>query len=329
MMRQPQRQERFCRCGCRRYEPTDAPSLIPRNERWVAPGVSSTRICSGTAICYDAGEKGGAAWQKHLSKHCATIGAGRRMHIDVFTLFPGMFRGPFEESILKRAQDEGLLSLALHNIRDATTDKHHIVDDYPYGGGAGMVMKPEPVFASVEAVYQGGPIILLTPQGRLFTQADAQRLAQEPRLSLICGHYEGVDERVRVHLATDELSIGDYVLTGGELAAMVVIDAVSRLVPGVLGAPASAVEESHSSSLLEYPHYTRPPVFRGWQVPPILLSGNHGAVDRWRRKEALRRTRARRPDLLAKAELSKLDLKLLAEIETEEQAAQAPGQDEA
>jgi tRNA (guanine37-N1)-methyltransferase len=250
------------------------------------------------------------------------------MHIDVFTLFPGMFRGPFEESILKRAQDEGLLSLALHNIRDATTDKHHIVDDYPYGGGAGMVMKPEPVFASVEAVYQGGPIILLTPQGRLFTQAEAQRLAREPRLSLICGHYEGVDERIRAHLATDELSIGDYVLTGGELAAMVVIDAVSRLVPGVLGAPASAVEESHSSGLLEYPHYTRPPDFRGWQVPPILLSGNHGAVDRWRRKEALRRTRARRPDLLAQATLSKLDLKLLAEIEAEE-ASQEPGQEEA
>jgi tRNA (guanine37-N1)-methyltransferase len=250
------------------------------------------------------------------------------MHIDVFTLFPGMFRGPFEESILKRAQDEGLLSLALHNIRDATTDKHHIVDDYPYGGGAGMVMKPGPVFASVEAVYQSGPIILLTPQGRLFTQADAQRLAQEPRLSLICGHYEGVDERICAHLATDELSIGDYVLTGGELAAMVVIDAVSRLVPGVLGAPASTVEESHSSGLLEYPHYTRPPDFRGWQVPPILLSGNHGAVARWRRKEALRRTRARRPDLLAKVELSALDLKLLAEIEAEEAASES-GQEEA
>ncbi len=240
------------------------------------------------------------------------------MHIDVFTLFPGMFRGPFDESILRRAQEEGLLSLALHNIRDATTDKHHIVDDYPYGGGAGMVMKPGPVFASVEAVYQGGPIILLTPQGRLFTQAEAQRLAREPRLTLICGHYEGVDERIREQLVTDELSIGDYVLTGGELAAMVVIDAVSRLVPGVLGAPASAVEESHSSGLLEYPQYTRPPDFRNWQVPPILLSGNHGAIARWRRKEALRRTRARRPDLLARAELSKLDQKLLAEIEAEE-----------
>ncbi len=250
------------------------------------------------------------------------------MHIDVFTLFPGMFRGPFEESILKRAQDQGLISLALHNIRNATTDKHHIVDDYPYGGGAGMVMKPDPVFAAVEAVHQGGPIILMTPQGRLFGQADAQRLAGEPRISLICGHYEGVDERIRAHLATEELSIGDYVLTGGELAAMVIIDAVSRLVPGVLGAPASAVEESHSSGLLEYPHYTRPPDFRGWQTPPMLLSGNHGAIARWRRKEALRRTRARRPDLLAKAELSKLDLKLLAEIEAEE-ATPPSSQDEA
>jgi tRNA (guanine37-N1)-methyltransferase len=239
------------------------------------------------------------------------------MHFDVFTLFPGMFRGPFEESILKRAQEQGLLSLALHNIRDATTDKHHVVDDYPYGGGAGMVMKPGPVFAAVEAVYQGGPIILLTPQGRLFTQAIAQKLVREPRITLICGHYEGVDERIRAHLATDELSIGDYVLTGGELAAMVVVDAVSRLVPGVLGGVASTLEESHSSGLLEYPHYTRPPEFRGWKVPDILLSGNHGAVERWRRKEALRRTRARRPDLLASADLSALDRKLLAEIEAE------------
>lgn len=242
------------------------------------------------------------------------------MHFDVFTLFPGMFRGPFEESILKRAQEQQLISLALYNIRDATTDKHHIVDDYPYGGGAGMVMKPGPVFASVEAIYQGGPILLLTPQGRLFTQRVAQELAREPRLTLICGHYEGVDERIRQYLATDELSIGDYVLTGGELAAMAIIDAVSRLVPGVLGAPDSAVEESHSSGLLEYPHYTRPPEFRGWRVPEMLLSGNHGAIARWRRKEALRRTRARRPDLLARVELSTLDRKLLAEIEGEEQA---------
>lgn len=240
------------------------------------------------------------------------------MHFDVFTLFPGMFRGPFEESILKRAQEQGLISLALHNIRDITTDKHHIVDDYPYGGGAGMVMKPAPVFASVEAVYQGGPIILLTPQGRLFTQRVAQELVSEERMTLICGHYEGVDERIRQYLATDELSLGDFVLTGGELAAMVVIDAVSRLVPGVLGDPGSVVEESHSSGLLEYPQYTRPPDFRGWRVPDMLLSGNHGAIARWRRKEALRRTRARRPDLLAQVELSKLDRTLLEEIVAEE-----------
>jgi tRNA (guanine37-N1)-methyltransferase len=240
------------------------------------------------------------------------------MHVDIFTLFPGMFRGPFEESILKRAQEQGLLSCALHNIRDATTDKHHVVDDYPYGGGAGMVLKPGPVFAAVEAVYQGGPIILLTPQGRLFTQAIAQELAREPRITLLCGHYEGVDERIRVHLATDELSIGDYVLTGGELAAMVVVDAVSRLVPGVLGGAASTLEESHSSGLLEYPHYTRPTEFRAWKVPDILLSGNHGAIARWRRKEALRRTRARRPDVLAKAVMNTLDRRLLAEIEAEE-----------
>ncbi|HEU5198208.1 MAG TPA: tRNA (guanosine(37)-N1)-methyltransferase TrmD, partial [Ktedonobacterales bacterium] len=244
---------------------------------------------------------------------------GRYMHFDVFTLFPGMFRGPFEESILKRAQEQGLISLALHNIRESTTDKHHIVDDYPYGGGAGMVMKPDPVFASVETVYQGGPIILLTPQGRLFTQRVAQELAAEARITLICGHYEGVDERIRQRLATDELSIGDFVLTGGELAAMVIMDAVSRLAPGVLGDPGSLVEESHSSGLLEYPQYTRPPDFRGWRVPDILLSGNHGAIARWRRKEALRRTRARRPDLLAQVELSKLDHKLLEEIEAEEQ----------
>src|SRR5579884_3406358 len=155
------------------------------------------------------------------------------MHFDIFTLFPSMFQGPLSESILKRAQERGLLSISLHNIRDFTTDKHHVVDDYPYGGGVGMVMKPEPIFAAVEAVYQGGPIILLTPQGRLFNQQIARELAREPRLSLICGHYEGVDERVAEHLATDELSIGDYVLTGGELPAMVVVDAVARLIPGV------------------------------------------------------------------------------------------------
>ena len=241
------------------------------------------------------------------------------MHFDIFTLFPDMFQGPFSESILKRAQERGLLSIALHNIRDATTDKHHVVDDYPYGGGAGMVMKPEPIFTDVEAIYQGGPIILLSPQGRLFNQQIAHELAQEPRVTLICGHYEGIDERVREHLVTDELSIGDYVLTGGELAAMIVVDATSRLIPAVLGGDESTLEESHSGNLLEYPHYTRPPEFRGWNVPGVLLSGNHAEIAKWRRKESLRRTKQRRPDLFAKLDLSsKLDAKLVRELEEEE-----------
>jgi tRNA (guanine37-N1)-methyltransferase len=241
------------------------------------------------------------------------------MHFDIFTLFPGMFQGPFSESILKRAQEHGLLSIALHNIRDATTDKHHVADDYPYGGGAGMVMKPEPIFASIEAVYQGGPIILMTPQGRTFNQQIAHELAQEPRVSLLCGHYEGIDERVCQHLVTDEISIGDYVLTGGELAAMIVVDAVSRLMPGVL-AEGSAEDESHSNNLLEYPQYTRPPEFRGWRVPDILLSGHHAQIARWQRKEALRKTRQRRPDLFARLDLSsKQDMKLLKELDEEEQ----------
>jgi tRNA (guanine37-N1)-methyltransferase len=240
------------------------------------------------------------------------------MHFDIFTLFPDMFQGPFSTSILKRAQERELLSIALHNIRDATTDRHHIVDDYPYGGGAGMVMKPDPIFTAIEQVYQGGPIIYLTPQGRLFDQQIAQQLAQEPRLTLLCGHYEGIDERVCQHLVTDEISIGDYVLTGGELAAMVLVDAVSRLLPGVL-AEDSAQEESHSSHTLEYPQYTRPPEFRGWRVPDILLSGHHENVARWRRKEALRRTRQRRPDLFARLDLSsKVDQKLLRELDEEE-----------
>lgn len=240
------------------------------------------------------------------------------MQVDIFTLFPEMFQGPFSESILKRAQEQGLLQIQLHNIRDVTTDKHHIVDDYPYGGGAGMVMKPDPIFATVEAVYQGGPLILLTPQGRPFKQQIARELSQEPRLTLICGHYEGVDERVRTHLVTDEISLGDYVLTGGELAAMIIVDATSRLIPGVLGGEESTLEESHSNNLLEYPHYTRPPEFRGWEVPPVLLSGHHANIARWRRKESLRRTRERRPDLFARLDLSsKQDQKILRELDDE------------
>jgi tRNA (guanine37-N1)-methyltransferase len=241
------------------------------------------------------------------------------MHFDIFTLFTDMFQGPFSESILKRAQERGLLSIALHNIRESTKDKHHVVDDYPYGGGAGMVLKPEPIFAAVESIYQSGPIILLSPQGRLFNQHIARELAQETRVTLICGHYEGIDERVREHLVTDEISIGDYVLTGGELAAMIVVDATSRLLPGVLGGDESTVEESHDSGMLEYPHYTRPSEFRGWNVPDVLLSGNHAEIARWRRKESIKRTKIRRPDLYEKLDLSsKADLRLLKELEEEQ-----------
>jgi tRNA (guanine37-N1)-methyltransferase len=228
-----------------------------------------------------------------------------------------MFRGPLDESILKRAQESGCISIALHDIRDYATDKHHITDDAPYGGGGGMVMKPEPVFATVEAILgdeANVPIILLTPQGRLFTQAVAHELARRQRLILICGRYEGVDERVRQHLATDEISIGDYVLTGGELGAMVIIDAVTRLLPGVLGDPNAAFEDSHASGLLEGPQYTRPAVFRGWEVPEILRSGNHAAIARWRREQALRRTLERRPGLLAQADLTPQDREWLAQL---------------
>ena len=245
------------------------------------------------------------------------------MHFDILTLFPSMLRGPLEESILKRAQESGRLSVTLHNIRDYTTDKHHVTDDTPYGGGGGMVMKPEPIFAAVEAILEkdtDAPVILLSPQGRLFTQDIAFELArsqlgrQRQRILLICGRYEGVDERVRQHLVTDEISIGDYVLTGGELAAMVVVDSVTRLLPGVLGDPGAALDDSHASGLLEGPHYTRPAVFREWQTPDVLRSGNHAAVARWHREQALRRTAERRPDLLDRADLTPQDREFLAKL---------------
>ena len=231
------------------------------------------------------------------------------MRIDIFCLFPEMFTSPFNQSIIKRAKERGLVDIVIHNIRDYTHDKHHTVDDYPYGGGSGMVFKPEPVFEAVETVKQQlgvteMPIILLTPQGRLFNQQVAQELALLPHLMLICGHYEGLDERVREHLATDEISIGDYVLSGGELAAMVIIDAIVRFIPGALGSQSSSNSDSHSDGLLEYPQYTRPEVYRGWVVPPILLSGNHGEIAQWRRRQAILRTAKRRPDLLKKATLS-------------------------
>ena len=257
------------------------------------------------------------------------------IRFDVFTLFPQVFEPYLETSILQKARQQGLVSVHLHKIREWTTDRHHVTDDMPYGGGGGMVMKPEPVFAAVEAVLGSPPacpVILMTPQGRAFTQSVVQELAapvlriadmppdERPddaspyRLALLCGRYEGVDERIRQHLVTDEISIGDYVITGGELAALVVIDAVSRLVPGVLGAPQGAWDDSHASGLLEYPHYTRPPEFRGWRVPEELLSGDHAQVRRWRREQSLLRTWQRRPDLLASARLSAEDRRFLESI---------------
>jgi len=232
-----------------------------------------------------------------------------------------MFEVPFSFGIFKRAIDNGLVSLNLYNIRDYTHGKHHTADDSPYGGGAGMVLKPEPIFEAVEAIKtdvndeEGElPVILLTPQGRLFSQRIALELAQYRHLVLICGHYEGVDERVREHLATDEISIGDYVLTGGEVPAMVVLDAVLRLVPGVLGSEESPLEDSHASGLLEYPQYTRPADFRGWSVPEVLLSGNHARIARWRREQVIRRTLERRPELLNKANLGIEDKNLVERL---------------
>ena len=243
------------------------------------------------------------------------------MRFDVLTLFPGMFSGLLDESILKRARERGLVWPHLHNIRDFAIDRHQTTDDTPYGGGGGMVMKPEPIFAAVEGILGGAeevPVILLSPQGRLFTQQVARELTRYKRLLLICGRYEGVDERVREHLATDEISVGDYVLSGGELAAMVVMEAVTRLLPGVLGDPGAAFEDSHARGLLEYPHYTRPAEYRGWRVPEVLLSGDHAAVTEWRRKEALRRTWKRRPDLLEKAELTPQDEEFVARLSGED-----------
>lgn len=236
------------------------------------------------------------------------------MRIDVVTIFPGMFASPLDESILKRARDSGAVQINIHDLRQYATDRHRTTDDAPYGGGAGMVMRPEPLFAAVEAVHHGdAPVILLTPQGRPFTQRIARELTVHQQLVLLCGRYEGFDERVREHLATDQLSIGDYVLTGGELPALVVIDAVVRLLPGVLGSEKSLYEESHAAGLLEYPHYTRPGEYRGWTVPDILLSGNHAAIARWRREQALLRTLRQRPDMFAAAELTPADRLFLAE----------------
>ena len=230
------------------------------------------------------------------------------MRIDILTLFPGMFHGPFDESIVKRAVEAGVVQIHVHDIRHWAKGRHKVADDYPYGGGPGMVLKPEPVFAATEAVLEmaeeRGPIVLLTPIGRRFDHDAAVELAGEQRLVILCGHYEGVDARVHEHLATHEISIGDYVLSGGELAAMVVVDAVVRHIPGALGSPQSVAEESFVDGLLEAPPYTRPPEFRGWTVPDVLLSGHHQEVERWRRRRNLLLTAQRRPDLLARASLT-------------------------
>ncbi|OGO15773.1 MAG: tRNA (guanosine(37)-N1)-methyltransferase TrmD [Chloroflexi bacterium RBG_16_48_8] len=240
------------------------------------------------------------------------------MRMDVFTLLPEVMETYLHTSILGRAQTAGLLDVKLHNIRDYTTDRHRTTDDEPFGGGGGMVMKPEPIFAAVETILGSGlgevPVILLTPQGRLFSQKVAMELSQLPRLALICGRYEGVDERIRQYLATDELSIGDYVLTGGEIPALTVIDAVARLIPGVLGDSEAMNKDSHTKGLLEHPHYTRPSNFRGWEVPEVLLSGDHGRIDAWRHQQSLKRTIIRRPDLLREAHLSEHDQAIIAKM---------------
>ncbi len=242
------------------------------------------------------------------------------MRIYILTLFPQMFESPLDSAIFKRATENKLVEITVHNIRDYTHDKHRTVDDYPYGGGAGMVLKPEPIFEAVEAIKSyirleddtsQIPIILLSPQGRLLSQQIAIELSVYSHLILVCGHYEGIDERVCKHLVTDEISIGDYVLSGGELAAMVIADAVIRLVPGVLGSSTSLIEDSHMTGLLEYPQYTRPPIYKGWAVPEVLLSGNHAQITRWHREQAILRTAERRPELLDKVRLSMEERRLI------------------
>ena len=253
------------------------------------------------------------------------------MIFEILTLFPGMFVSPLGESILGKARERGLVQVRVHNIRDHATDKHQITDDRPFGGGEGMVMKPEPIVRLLEALKAQGPlpwVVLLSPQGHMFNQDCARRWSTLPRLVLVCGRYEGVDERVAEHFADEEISLGDFVVTGGELPAMVILDAVTRLLPGVLGNAASAASESFVEPVLEYPQYTRPREFCGHRVPEILLSGDHAAIQRWRRGQALLRTKVRRPDLFARLDLTPLDGKLLRQAEKDwlrgEESSAAP-----
>lgn len=243
------------------------------------------------------------------------------MKFDILTLFTGMFTGPFDESIIKRAKDKQLIDITLHNIRDYALDRHQTADDAPYGGGAGMVMKAEPLAACIHEVKTRQPastVVLTSPQGRPLTHRVAAELAQKDGLIIVCGRYEGIDERIRTLYAEDDISLGDFVLSGGEIAAMAIVDATTRLLPGALGSSESAGSDSFGDGLLEYPHYTRPPSFMGLDVPEILLSGNHELIRKWRRKESLRRTRRLRPDLLCEVPLTKEDVKLLKEITQED-----------
>ncbi|MFC4409238.1 tRNA (guanosine(37)-N1)-methyltransferase TrmD [Chungangia koreensis] len=242
------------------------------------------------------------------------------MKIHVLSLFPDMFEGVFGSSILKKAQEKGAVELSVMDFRQFAVGKHNQVDDYPYGGGAGMVLKPEPFFSAVESLTEGRQkprVILMDPQGERFSQAKAEELAEEEELILLCGHYEGYDERIRQHLVTDEISIGDFILTGGELAAMTIVDSVVRLLPGVLGNEDSPVKDSFSTGLLEHPHYTRPADFRGMKVPDVLLSGNHAMIDRWREEQSILRTFERRPDLLENAPLSDHQKKYLEQLKNQ------------
>ena len=243
------------------------------------------------------------------------------MRFDIVTIFPAMFDAPLAEGVVARGVAAGLVDLKVHDLRDFTTDRHRVVDDVPYGGGPGMVLKPEPLARAVEHISatRGRPaaVVLTSPQGRVLTQQEAARLAGLGHIAILCGRYEGVDDRIREHVATEEISIGDYVLSGGELAAIVIIDVVSRLVPGVVGDERSVSEDSFTRGLLDYPHFTRPAEFQGWKVPDVLLSGHHAEIERWRRREALRRTLARRPELLASAVLDEGERALCRELQDE------------
>jgi len=240
----------------------------------------------------------------------------RSFECNIITIFPEMFSSPFKESIIWRAIEKGIVKINIYDLRDFTHDRHRVTDDYPYGGGVGMIMKPEPLIEAIEKIKEKSParVILMTPQGKPLTQSRARELSQEDGITIVCGRYEGVDERVRIHFVDEEISVGDYILSGGEIPAMVLVDAIIRLIPDVLGDESSSIDDSFSQNLLEYPQYTRPVIFKGYNVPEVLLSGNHEKIREWRRMESFKRTLERRPDLLENAELTDEDKKLIEEI---------------